>query len=181
MFVIDIDDVLVDFRGYFLPYMNKKYNKAYSQNCWTDYNLRKFYNIKTEELIDCLYSSNVIENVLPYSYSKHCLDILGKYGKVTLLTARGWHNNAYKETKNYLNKHDLNYDDLIVIGEECKGDYINGGWFIDDNYKHIESAKHKTNAYIKNMPWNTNIKTDVSRVDSLLEFTNIVENFYENL
>lgn len=88
---IDIDDVLADFAGGWIPFHNKHEKLDLTIDDIFDYDLRKVLNVSIDEVMRRIYhfyDSPEFENLSPISGSKKCLERLVSSNQLIVITSR---------------------------------------------------------------------------------------------
>lgn len=176
--VFDIDDVICNFRES-LYQSFKAIGKDIHWTEWETYQHTKIYGYsKDEELFLHMASHQVVEKA---EIEQEVFDLFHRLKEqgyhIGLLTARGWHNQGYEITEQFVNKYNLPVDKIVISGQHLdkKSDHIpqfDGQIvaYIDDSIHHIQDFTDKSiPAFLMNRPWN--IKNEhLPRVLDLLEF-----------
>ena len=144
---IDIDDTITDSWKFLLPHFSKLFNikeeelkkrKPYYESIKDVATVEEYFKILLPIYDKYTIKAPLKENV------KEVIDKLYELGhNVTFITARGKeHTNAYEISKEYLDKHSIKYEKLIVRALDkakvCKEENIE--LFIDDSLKHCQSV-----------------------------------------
>jgi len=144
---VDIDDTITNSWENIIPY----YSKIFNIDIKKLENSRPYYyaikdKISLEEYYEKLLSLyDKFSTIVPLKDNvKEIIDKIYEEGHtITFITARGKeHTDAYKSTKEYLDRHHIKYDKLIVNAHDkakvCKEEKIE--LFIDDSIKHCTSV-----------------------------------------
>ena len=144
---IDIDDTITDTWECLIPYYSKLFDKTpeelrkskpYHKSVEDKITLDEYFDIMLPIYDKVIPNVNLKENV------KETIDKLYELGhKVYFITARGrGHTDPYKDSKEYLDKHKIKYEEIYVnAGDKakvCKELGIN--LFIDDSYHHCKEV-----------------------------------------
>lgn len=144
---IDIDDTITDSWECLIPHYSKLFGipeevlhtrPPYSRSLDKPIDLDEYFDMVLPIL------DEVIPKVHLQPKVKETIDKLYELGcKVYFLTARGkGHTDAYKDSKEYLDKHHIKYEQIITNcgnkAEKCKA--LNIELFIDDSYHHCQEA-----------------------------------------
>lgn len=147
---IDIDDTITDSWKDYIPIYSELFNipkeklqksKPYYYSLNNKISVEEYFQKMTEIHDEITPNITLKENV------KEVIDKLYELGhKVIFITARGKsHSDPYKITKEYLDKHRIKYEKLIVgvtdKGKVCEEEKIE--LFIDDSIKHCESVSSR--------------------------------------
>ncbi len=144
---IDIDDTITDSWEYLIPYYSRLFNikedelhkrKPYFAAVKDLIVIDKFFEkVKPiyDEAADKIPLKDNVKEVIDKLYER------GHY--IYFITARGkGYTNAYNETKEYLDKHNIKYEKIITDAMDksipCKEENID--LFIDDSYKHCKEV-----------------------------------------
>jgi uncharacterized HAD superfamily protein len=171
--IIDIDDTIADMRTPICSMLNSMMNTSLSWNEWYTLDVQKLYGISRGDFLTALRDNEIIEKMVPHHNTLKFMEELKNAGYfISLLTARGWHNNGTHVTKQWLNEYNIPFDELIVCGiTEDKSDIVS------KHYKHIEftvddSLSHCRNyvlndkikdVFVYDMPWNRRDDIEDSR------------------
>ncbi len=172
--IVDMDDVLVDFRVGFADWLNKTYD------IYVDVNSEEYYFITALEKIDVnpeeVFSRFVSEGGfaklspnLDAAWFMKKLKDMGYW--VQILTARPEEDlRCMYDTYQWLNDHDITYDDVGFATEKfrwcAKSKYYDSksiSFAIDDSPKHAEEyAKHGIHVKVPIKSYNRNIMESVN-------------------
>jgi hypothetical protein len=164
--LIDLDDTLVDLKEPLMEALNKNTKKDIHWSKWYTFDVPKLYDITHDEFIKICITENVIEKAVIHNKSYEFLDKLNKLGLYTvLITARGWHPDAINLTEHWVSEHNLNIDELIIVGvNESKIHSIkkfnNIIFSVDDRIKHCREYTQSgkiNNVIVYDAPWNTHM------------------------
>ncbi len=167
---LDVDGVLADVIKSWLNYSNTIRPKI-SKNDITDWDFWKKFEINRydfySELSSCWKNWNSIptteENLS--SITKN----LSNIGQVDIVTARERSTDSF--VKNWLNHHDISYDNYVsVIDGPMKAD-LDYDVFIDDSPLNASNfLKHNKNVILYSQPWNRNVSDNrIHRISNLSE------------
>ncbi len=185
-FAIDIDDVIADLSEVLHPCLSKRYSNITPVDQWSDFNLAKMFGFNYRSFLEHIIEDNLLLTANPIAGSVQALKMIKDSGaQIVLITSRGYHPNAMEVTKQWLDMHDIPYDDLIIVQEgETKAQasvnkYPNGfQYMIDDNVfnlKHMKDANLTRKTVLIDRPWNQSeydYKIGSSRFKSLTCFVN---------
>lgn len=144
---IDIDDTITDSWECLIPYYSKLFNKTPEElRKSKPYHKSVEDKITLDEYFDIMLPiyDKVIPNVHLKPHVKETIDKLYERGhKVYFITARGrGHTNPYEDSKNFLDKHKIKYEE-IYINAGNKAEICNNlgiSLFIDDSYRHCKEV-----------------------------------------
>ena len=145
---IDVDDTITNTWEDIMPGFSKVFNipieelknsTPYYRALKEDISLDEYFDKILPLLDEMIPKVSLKDNV------KEVIDKLYELGHhVIFITARGrGHTNPYEDTKNYLDRHHIKYDKIVVNAEgkdvPCKEEKIDV--FIDDSIKHCTLVK----------------------------------------
>lgn len=147
---IDIDDTITNSWEHYIPIYSQLFNVSidelkkstpYYESIKGKCTLEEYYNYMLP-----IYDA-VTPNITLKENVKETIDKLYELGhQVIFITSRGKdHTDPYQASKNYLDKHNIKYDKIIVDskdkGKVCQEEQID--LFIDDSIKHCKSVSSK--------------------------------------
>jgi uncharacterized HAD superfamily protein len=175
--VLDLDDTLACLKRPLMKVLNKITGKSIHWKEWDRYDICSIYDISHESFRDMLIDSDILLGLNPYEDSIKFVNEIKDLGyEIVIVTARGWHPNAYDVTSQWLKNNDVHYDKLFITNHnEPKykklQNYNRIKLAVDDSYKniqdYIESGKID-NVVLFHHPWNKNYNYD-----------KIINNIYE--
>ena len=137
-------------------------------------------NISNEEFFKLLNDSDIIKIMDPKPDASFVTNELHQRGyQIVFVTARGWHSDMVKITTEWLQKHDIYYDqvEFVHVGESKLGKikgYKNVKLIIEDNVKHIlELRDNGYHTVAVDGSWNKSVPEP--RIESLSEILEILE------
>lgn len=176
--VFDVDDVIANFRES-LHQSFKNIGQDIHWENWKIYKHVDIYNLKDEDVLKKhMFSYHVIEKS---QIEEHVFNIFqrlkNKGYHIGLLTARGWHEDGLELTENFVKKHQLPVDKIVISGQHMdkKSSHIHvfDGEvvaYIDDSIHHIEDfIAQGIHAFLLKRPWNESNHI-LPKVNSLLDF-----------
>lgn len=179
--IFDVDDVVVSYRES-LYQSFKALGKDIHWSKWETYKHVKIYDLKDyNEFLNHMIEHKVVENSLIEEGVSKLIHQLKEDGySIGFLTARSWHPQAYEITKNFVKKHQLPIDKVIIANfqgkktdylQEFEGEIVG---FLDDSLTHVEDFIHANipNAYVMDRPWNQNVNY-LPRIKDYKEFYNV--------
>ena len=171
--IIDMDDVIVDFRVGFANWLKRTYNidvDVYSEEYYFITALQKI-DVNPEQVFSRFISESGFANLLPNRGAATFMNELKKRGYwLQILTARPEEDlRCMYDTYQWLEKHNIPYDDVGFSTEKfrwcAKSKYYDSNsiaFAIDDSPKHAEEyAKHGINVKVPIKSYNKNINETV--------------------
>lgn len=181
----DLDDVLCNFMDSFRQAVNKSQGTSVVYEEITDYTKHHSFFGCAEYPHQVLIRGQTLENCLPLAGSKEVLAELKERGyRVIIITARSWHPDGYRVTSEWLEKHDIPYDELHLT-DPHKGKmgayelYEKIDFHIDDspmNYRDAERSPHVVTPVVMQCPWNREVCAEPGTLsfNTLEDFKNLV-------
>lgn len=162
--LVDLDDTLADFRTPMIATVNRVTGR---DTVWEGYDIPAHAGLTHTEFIDILIQEDIISQIGIHDSSHKFLNDLHRLNYYTvLITARGWHPEGRELTQQWVDKHGLDIDELIVVdAHESKTDVIakfgdDIKFSIDDRMKHCREYS-QTNSInhvlLYNAIWNENM------------------------
>lgn len=164
--LVDLDDTLGDLKTPMMDALNRHTKQDIHWSKWNTFDVPELYGISYDEFMDLLIDEQVIEKVVVHDSSYKFLNDLHKLGYYTvLITARGWHPQGHKVTSKWVEDHNLDIDELIVVdAHQSKTDVIgkfdNIVFSIDDRIKHCREYMQTgliNHVLVYDAPWNTHM------------------------
>ena len=167
--VVDIDDVICDFRSYFNSWLEKEHNVLIDKDSTSYYSSKevKSVGLSPEIVFEEFIEKNNILNIPVIENAKKFLTKASKKGYyVQLLTSRPEGNLKCKyQTYMWLEKNKVYFDDLSFTPEKYiwvakKDFFLNGdlAFAIDDSPKHaMEYSSHDIKVVVPDLPYNKDI------------------------
>lgn len=164
--LIDIDDTLGDLKNPMMYALNKHTGKNFHWSDWKEFDIPKIYDITCEQFFEYCQRENVLSNIKPHDEAHAFLKNLRKLNTyIVLITARGWHPNGEAITCDWINEHELDIDELIIIPEHGnKADVIkkfnNIMFSVDDrirNCRDYMNSELVDKVFIYTAPWNSHM------------------------
>jgi uncharacterized HAD superfamily protein len=188
--IVDIDDVIGDFRNYFNSWLKEKYNIHIPEDSTSYYSSKevKDHGLSPERVFEVFIEENKLLDIPVLTETVELLDNLRKQGVyIQLLTARPDFNLKCKyQTYVWLDKNNIPFDNIDFASEKYiwvakKDYYIKGNvlFAIDDSPKHsMEYATHDVKVLLPDLPYNQNANHEyITRFDrSNLEFKTLLDN-----
>lgn len=175
----DIDDTIADSVGYYLPLLNKKFNKSVTIND-VDGRLTDVYNLP-QYMLDEFFQSfgnEIFQDLVPFPKS---VDTINKWydngQEITIITARPI--TAKETTENWLKKHGIKYHQIFFDEEKSKlAKSIGIEIFADDHPKVAEAMNDVgIRSLFMDVPKNLTTKTseNLLRVKNWSEVEEIID------
>jgi uncharacterized HAD superfamily protein len=185
-FAIDIDDVLADLSTAMYPSLKLRYPSVRPVEHWSIFNLSKLFSIPYEGFLQAIVEDKLLENAQPLPGACRAMEQIHQSGHpIVLITSRGFHFDALRVTQEWLARHRIPYDDLIIVphgmtkAQAAIGKYPKGFlYMIDDSFENLDAMKNAglvRYPILINQPWNASRKDYAmggSRFSSLMSFVN---------
>ena len=177
---IDLDGVLADLISAALNYSELKGYTKEDVTEW-DFFQKHEYTKRQQRYLFCDTWANWRDMGLrvEYKFAAKLLKKLKKKYRVSIITHRD--NNTHVYVTQWLYWYDIEYHDLLFVGDGLSKFEFPINCLIDDSPKAIEEAKRFPNKqlYLVNQPWNKNIiisESNIFRVDDLGDAINKITN-----
>jgi 5'(3')-deoxyribonucleotidase len=181
--VFDLDDVLANLRDPMMTMLRQRTGKNIHWNQWQSYELGPLYETSSEKIMEWVLEDEVLEAATLEPYAKIAVEAARENGfGIAVVTARAWHPRGQGLTREWLEQHDLNVDELHLVplfGDKAAilNDLGVVEHFIDDHLAHLYPASALPGVrqvLLVDRPWNRN---DVSlrRLQCLGEFKALLE------
>jgi len=164
--LVDLDDSLVELKTPLMHALNEWSGKSIHWDQWHCYDLGKIYNISHADVRNCIQNNKLLHNVELKHDAMQFLNLLkSKNYLIHIVSARAWHDNAYKITLEWLNSRNVPYDALTITNHDvAKIDVVRNFYnkvdlAIDDCFHHIKDYKESgivKHAVLIHHPWNKN-------------------------
>ncbi len=167
--VVDIDDVICDFRDYFNSWLKETYGIIIDKNSTSYYSSKevKSVGLSPEAVFEDFIQKNNLLDIPLIKNAKRFLDLAKSKGYyIQLLTSRPENNLKCKyQTYMWLEKNNIYFDDLSFSPEKYiwvakKDFFLNGDlvFAIDDSPKHaMEYSTHDIKVIVPDLPYNQDI------------------------
>jgi len=181
--VFDLDDVLCNLREGIHKSLNVVTGKSIHWEDWDRFSLESIYDIAHEDCMRVLIEHEILENATLEPGVHTAVRTAYEAGyQVAILTARGWHPDSDKTTKQWLEAHNIRHDrlDIVPYGipkAEFISRYSQVAFMLDDHPEHIRSMVAANNVdypILRDRPWNRNDQ-DLHRVHSLKDFAQLLQ------
>jgi hypothetical protein len=162
--LVDLDDTLIDLKEPMKWAMDSETGKDIPWQNWDHFDVPSIYGLSQDEFLELCIRHKVLENAIIHSQSHRFLQDLNNLGYYTvLITARGWHPQGKEITEQYIIDHNLEVDELILVGvDESKAElarkFGNIKFTIDDRMKHCREYMKSgivENVLLYDAPWNS--------------------------
>ena len=177
----DIDDTLTNLKCYNKSFCEKEFKltgRSYKVKNEKAGFIREMYNWTADEFSEFWRKvrQQFQENLPIRKNAYEVINTLKKQGHNVFIITRRFTNNPYERSYNWLKKHNIPYDKLIVNAgnklKACKEHNID--LFLDDDIKICDNLnKHGIKAFVMNNVFNMDEKASSPRVNSLREFLQI--------
>jgi hypothetical protein len=185
--IIDIDDILCEFRAYFNEWLYKTYNIKIDKNSTSYYSSKevKDYGMSPEGVFESFIQEDQLLNIPAIYDSIEAINILKENNYyIQLLTSRPEENLKCKyQTYMWLDNNGISFDSLAFASEKyiwvAKQSYYTTGdvkFAIDDSPKHsMEYATHDINVLMPNLPYNKNVSHENVKIFERNEMTCLIK------
>lgn len=183
--VFDCDDVLANLRTLAAVQVAHELKRPVSVNEFTVYDIKQIWG----DDFDCdkMFGDIALEDLYPDQGAVTLTTLLREKGyRTTVVTARGYHQNAQLRTVNWLRKHNIHIDEVIVVpmfGDKkaVLAELGHIDYYVEDNHGHASDAHELDNIdriYLLNRPWNQNLEDGerVIRVNGLYDIIHLETN-----
>lgn len=186
--IIDIDDIIGEFRSHFNDWLYNTYNILIDKNSTSYYSSKevKEQGLSPEGVFEAFIQKNELLNIPVINVMKESIDLLRSKGfYIQLLTSRPEGNLKCKyQTYSWLNKNNVYYDNLAFSFEKyiwvAKKDYYVEGnvkFAIDDSPKHaMEYATHDLKVLMPDLPYNKNARHENITVFNRNNLLDVINN-----
>lgn len=163
--IVDLDDVVVDLKAKMYPVLNLVLERSVDPEEVTAYDgVLEAYGISRAQFLDILYGESVLERAPLAAGAQRGLQRLADAGlDICLCTARGWHPEGERVTREWLERHELPYSRLLVVPEGASKSSVYRhlshrylGMF-DDHAAHLDDAMQSglvACPVLIDQPWN---------------------------
>lgn len=176
---VDLDGVLVPWEVNLANYLilHMGYSAEEVGKPWSRYDQWRDWGLTTEDFLRiCGEATDMGFMFLdedPYPGAVQTIQNIKSAGhRIHVITARSFGTRSAHNTVDWLTKHDVPYDSLVMTSTKglCQPDVM-----IDD-YEHNfhEMWKHGVETWLLSQPWNSHIDTEF-RVNSLQDFERVIE------
>ena len=177
--LFDLDDTLASFREPMYNLLRTLTDKDIHWSQWEKYHVgQSYYGITNEKFCDYIVEHGVLETLKPHDEAKEVLTTLNKNGyDIIIVSARGFHPNAHAVTKEWFDKYELPYEEIVIsTHNKSKIDTVDNKNIllsVDDNIGHSEDylySNRVNQVLLYDMPWNKD--SNIDRVKNLKEIYN---------
>lgn len=176
--VLDLDDTLIDLKTTLMDGLNFHYGYNLHWSEWVLGQVQNYYGISHSEFQDVVIERmQLFKDIKPLPHARDFLRDLRVHNfHIAIVTARdGFIPNAYEKTKEYLEKYDLMYDELITTKGGQKVDKTRHlgtiEFVLDDsetNCLQFAECDFVKNVFLVDTPWNKKLK-GVERIYTLYQ------------
>ena len=160
--VLDLDDTCFNLRDVLYQSLARQTGCDIHWKNWDQYFLPNIFPCTADEMFSQWISDQVLENCTLEPQLHEVLTYAKQLGlNVVALTARGWHPDGYALTCQFIERHNLSFDEIHVIDHSItKAAYMQKHFkhitaFVDDHADHFRNAQHiGINSFLVNRPWN---------------------------
>lgn len=162
--LVDLDDTLIDLKEPMKVVMDAETGLDIPWQEWDHFDVPSIYGLTQGEFLDLCIRHQVLENSVIHPQSHRFLNDLNNLGYHTvLITARGWHPQGKEITEKYISDHNLEVDELILVGvDESKAELAKKfgriKFTIDDRMKHCREYMVSgivDHVLLFDAPWNS--------------------------
>lgn len=164
-FAVDIDDVLGHLGESLNASLNAMTGRSVPFHHWSHFRFFEFYGIEIEQFLSRIIDEKLLTEMPPCAGAQRALASIREAGSdVVLITARGYHPQAESVTLEWLERHGMHFDDLIIVPEgQSKGEIAQKRYpkgfavMIDDNANNLDSMKSfglVQMTVLVDQPWN---------------------------
>jgi hypothetical protein len=162
--VFDLDEVLCDLRHGTHEALTGLVPNYPHWTKWLNYFHFEQQGISLDRFLELLVDHQILENAQPAAFAGEVLDVMHELGfRTAVVTARGYHPNGERLTREWFEKHRLAVDELRLVHMlESKADAIRGLGkvvaYIDDLPAHLNrlaEAQVGGQLYLMRAPWNS--------------------------
>lgn len=179
--ILDLDDTLINFREPMCQLLNKLTDKGIHWKEWNCYGVGDFYDMTGEEFCEYIVEHEILQNLEPHEETRGLLtELHNRNYNIVIISARGFHPNADKVTRDWFAKYDLPLDELYISTHgnrkiDSVKEHENIILTLDDNVQHCEdfiASGKPQHVLLYDMPWN--IESSIPRIKSLNEVYNYI-------
>lgn len=177
--IIDVDDTIAQFRHTLRNIIEEIKGENISMDRWDCTNLDKTFDVSFDHVFEIMIDRNtLVDDLTPEQHASSLLNYLNKNDYyIDILTARGWHPRGKQVTEQWLQKHDLCFDEVTSVPMDmCKEQVLSKKYkdvdlTIDDNPKHCLAYADSNvvkNTYLIDRMWNKDVKHhNIKRINCL--------------
>lgn len=178
---VDIDGILADFVGEFLPHLNQKFGCDLTREDVICYSFAKVINVPSEQvgnLITQLGNEGLYVRLQPVTGAVTAMRQLNKNHEVNLVTDRPIE--RHNDTVEWLNAHGIPHLQLYHCrNDERKAFMLSNDIIIEDNLEYALAVanKRQCTVILYDHPWNRDgqLPANVHRVTSWQQATELIE------
>jgi 5'(3')-deoxyribonucleotidase len=181
--VFDLDDVLANLRDPMMTMLRQRTGKNIHWSQWQSYELGPRYGTSSDNIMEWVLEDEVLEAATLEPYARPVFEAARQNGyRIAVVTARAWHPRGEELTREWLEQHELNVDELHLVpmlGNKAAvlSDLGVVEHFIDDHLAHLYPASELPSVrqvLLVDRPWN---RSDASlrRLQCLGELKTLLE------
>lgn len=176
--VLDLDDVLANLRESLYQTLTRESGIDLHWRHWTHYNLRQHYSVIGDRLEEILIHAQTLQACQPEPRAAAITQALAELGhEIAIVTARGWHPQAWAVTHEWLSRHRIAYHHLSVVplgGNklEVLQSFENIILAVDDHPHHVTRyLSVGIPALLVDRPWNTDFRGErIYSLEAVLDY-----------
>lgn len=176
--LVDVDDVLADTKSVMHRIFKDVYNAHTHWSRWRSFDTRESVGI--EFCPETFRREGLIERVQPLKGAQNFLHCLKQYFHVVIVTARGWHPDGERITRDWLRHHELPHDAIHIVPMDVSKKMVAIQYgerlslVVDDNVDHIRdylTVPAVKRAIMVNQPWNASFESNDERLQRVNELS----------
>lgn len=162
--ILDLDDSLASMKERLQEiFRNETGDDTIHYSDWIDFHIKDRYGISNDKLLTLFLEDQTLEKLAPHEGVVEVTALMKSKGyNVEIVTARGWHPNAYNLTKKWLDDNYVSYDKINIVPlHQCKEEVTrhidNIEIFLDDRLDYCHSmlkSGRVTKSLVYAQPWN---------------------------
>jgi uncharacterized HAD superfamily protein len=176
--ILDLDDVLANLRESLYQTMHRATGIDHHWSQWDHYDLTQHYGMEKTALHDLLRLERALELCQPEPDAAEVTRQLAELGfDIAIVTARGWHHEAFELTRIWLRQHRIHHDHLAVVALggnklEALTPFREIAFAVDDHPNNIRRYDSVGIACLMvDMPWNAGFDGNrIYSLDAVLEY-----------
>ena len=179
--VFDLDDCVCNSRDLIQKAMFKRHGQDIPWTEWTNYELGRSYGLGPMAVMDAIVAEGILPHCAPEPGGIEALREVKLMGyQVVIATARGFYPDAEQVTRQWLDRHGVQPDHLVVTTHgQKKADVLRPfrdiHAYVDDNLGHL-AAVHEAglsrHLVVMDRPWNRKVDRfhRVHHIDEFVSF-----------
>ncbi|MEM3405368.1 MAG: hypothetical protein QW117_00105 [Candidatus Pacearchaeota archaeon] len=180
-FIIDVDDVILQYVPALINYFNKKFNLKIKKRQIKSWEFSNYIPLPKERVLEVweeFIKDNNFHNLRLVNYCREGIKKLSEYGNIYLVTYRS--NDLKEKTEKNLNKLSKVWKDLIFTNKNKKIDIckkLDAFLIVDDSPISVREAKESNIiSFLFDQPWNKKENKYSYRVKNWKEILFLIEN-----